>query len=62
LKRRGFFVDCRRDWVQKMHKIQIKKLDFLENSSYIINSIPTAPLLKSMRNPVGFCFYRGFVV
>jgi len=43
-------------------KIQIKILDFSENIEYIINSIPAAPLLKSMRNPVGFCFYRGFVV
>lgn len=44
-----------------MLKIQIKILDFLENIGYIINSIPAAPLLKDMRNPVGFCFLGGFV-
>jgi len=41
---------------------EIKELDFVKKIGYIINSIPAAPLLKSMRNPVGFCFYRGFVV
>lgn len=25
------------------------------------NSIPAAPLLKSTRNPVGFCFLGGFL-
>lgn len=43
-------------------KREIKKLDFFKNVEYVIASIPTAPLLKSTRNPVGFCFYRGFVV
>jgi len=41
---------------------KIKRLDFSEKIGYIINSIPAAPLPKGMRNPVGFCFYRGFVV
>lgn len=49
-------------WDTMFNKInEIKKLDFFKNIWYIINSIPAAPLLKSMRNPVGFCFYRGFV-
>lgn len=47
---------------KKMHIMQIKILDFLENIVYIIISIPAAPLLRSMRNPVGFCFHRGLVV
>ena len=46
---------------KRMLKIQIKRLDFLENIDYIVSSIPAAPLLRSMRNSVGFCFYRGFV-
>ena len=45
-----------------MAKRKIKKLDFLPEIGYIIDSIPAAPLPKGMRNPVGFCFYRGFVV
>ena len=45
----------------KMNK-KIKKLDFFEDVRYLINSIPTAPLLKSMRNSVGFYFYRWFVI
>ncbi len=43
-------------------KIQIKRFDFLENIGYIMNSIPAAPLLKSMRNSMGFFFYREFAV
>lgn len=46
----------------RMEKRAIKKLDFIKKVVYIINSIPAAPLLRSMRNPVGFCFYRGFIV
>ena len=45
----------------KKEKI-IKKLDFIRKVMYIIDSKPAAPLLKSTRNSVGFCFYRGFVV
>ncbi len=41
---------------------KIKELAFPTKIGYISFSIPAAPLLKSMRNPVGFCFYRGFVV
>lgn len=45
-----------------MVKTKIKILDFSEKIGYIIDSIPAAPLPKGTRNPVGFCFYRGFVV
>ncbi|OGF46102.1 MAG: hypothetical protein A2231_05380 [Candidatus Firestonebacteria bacterium RIFOXYA2_FULL_40_8] len=34
-------------------------LDITESIIYTYLSIPTAPLLKSMRNSVGFCFLRG---
>lgn len=45
-----------------MVKTKIKRLDFSEKIGYIIDSIPAAPLPKGTRNPVGFCFYRGFAV
>jgi hypothetical protein len=44
-----------------MFKVGIKKLDFFKRIRYIMVSIPAAPLPKGTRNPVGFCFYRGFV-
>lgn len=40
------------------------KLRLDKRGSIVYNnlSIPTAPLLKSMRNSVGFCFLRGGVI
>jgi hypothetical protein len=32
-----------------------------EKIMYIIFSIPTAPLPKGTRNPVGFCFMGGLL-
>ena len=58
----GFLLMAYKNGLKKMYRMQIKRLDFLENIGYIVTSIPAAPLLKSMRNSVGFCFYRGFDV
>ncbi|OGF54086.1 MAG: hypothetical protein A2452_13585 [Candidatus Firestonebacteria bacterium RIFOXYC2_FULL_39_67] len=45
-------------------KLTHKKLRLDKRESFVYNllSIPTAPLLRSMRNSVGFCFLRGGII